>query len=276
MDVITVRESEEFRLDEFFQRLREIQKKERSISGLADVGNDFYNEVYTYLNKLIKEIGDNPISFYSYLHRDARRIAAEIFERREHKIVNSALLNIQKSQELFSENSSKKGLESALPPQNMTSEEENLYYSINNSFSNYRKETFYSLNKLNIKKQSKSKIGSQKLTTKTKEKAKEDVIFGIKHDIESYQANEISKIQEPENINEIVKTVNLEPSKNKKNEIKTLLVLEDIPSIMGVDREIYGPLVTQDIVTMPEANAQIIIDNNKGKFIKKQGKISYK
>ena len=264
-------------MDEFFQRLREIQKKERSISGLADVGNNFYNEVYTYLNKLIKEIGDNPLSFYSYLHRDARRISAEIFERREHKIINSALLNIQKSQELFGENSSKKGLESStLPPQNMTSEEENLYYSITKSFSNYRKETFYSLNKLKLKQSTSESIGSQKLTAKAKDKAKEEVIFGIEHDIESYHANEISKIQEPEYVPEIVETKNLEPSRHKKNEIKILLVLEDIPSIMGVDREIYGPLMTQDIVTMPEANAQIIIDNNKGKFIKKHEEISYK
>jgi len=264
-------------LDEFFQKLREIQKKERSISGLADVGDNFYNEVYTYLNKLIKEIGDNPLSFYSYLHRDARRISAEIFERREHKIINSALLNIQRSQELYSENSSKEGLESTLPPQNMTSEEENLYYSITQSFSNYRKKTFYSLNKLKVKNHSTSKIiESQKLTTKTKDKAKKDVIFGIKHDIENYQANEISKIQEPEDFQNIVETKNLESSSHKKNEIKTLLVLEDIPSIMGVDREIYGPLMTQDVVTMPEANAQIIIDNNKGKFIKKNEEITYK
>ena len=263
-------------MDEFFQRLREIQKKERSISGLADVGNNFYNEVYTYLNKLIKEIGDNPLSFYSYLHRDARRISAEIFERREHKIINSALLNIQKSQELFGENSSKKELESTLPPQNMTSEEENLYYSITKSFSNYRKETFYSLNKLKLKQSTSKSIESQKLTTKTKEKTKEKVLFGIEQDIENYQANELSKIQESEDIPEIVETKNLEPLKHKKNEIKTLLVLEDIPSIMGVDREIYGPLMTQDIVTMPEANAQIIIDNNKGKFIKKREEISYK
>jgi len=45
---------------------------------------------------------------------------------------------------------------------------------------------------------------------------------------------------------------------------------------MGVDREIYGPLMPQDIVTMPEANALIIIKNNKGKFIKKYEKIAYK
>ncbi|MGZ7094926.1 MAG: DNA replication complex subunit Gins51 [Methanobacterium sp.] len=274
-------ESEELRLDEFFQRLREIQKKERSISGLAEVGDNFYNEVYNYLNKLIREIGDNPFSFSSYLHRDARRIAAEICERREYKIINSALLNIQKSQELFADNSSKNELESpALPPQNLTAEEENLYYSITNSFSKYRKETIYSLNSFKIKKQqSPSKILSERQNSENsifKSKSRKKVPFGIEHDIESYQANEIHEPQELEDIHEIVEDTILKPSKDKNNEIKTLIVLEEIPSIMGVDREIYGPLTPQDIVTMPEANAQIIINNNKGKFIKKHEKIAYR
>ena len=47
-------------MDEFFQRLREIQKKERSTSGLADVGDNFYKDVHNYLDKLIMKIGNNP------------------------------------------------------------------------------------------------------------------------------------------------------------------------------------------------------------------------
>lgn len=54
------------------------------------------------------------------------------------------------------------------------------------------------------------------------------------------------------------------------------MVVEELPSIMGVDREIYGPLLPQDIVAMPEANAHIIIKNNKGVLIKKHEKIDYK
>lgn len=279
--------SEELRLDEFFQRLREIQKKERSISGLANVGDNFYNDVSNYLNKLIKEIGDNPLSFYSYLHRDARRIAAEICERREHKIINSALLNIQKSHGIFSENSSKNGLDSpALPPQNMTPEEENLYYSITETFSKYRKGMISPLNNFKVKTESSSKIEkeSQKISEpKTKsnliERKKKKVPLGIEQDIENYQAYEIPELEEPEiipEIPEIEETEISKPQDENKNQIKTLIILEELPSIMGVDREIYGPLLPQDIVSMPEANAQIIIKNNKGRFIKKHEKIAYK
>jgi DNA replication factor GINS len=234
-------------LDEFFQKLREIQKKERSISRLADVGDNFYKDVHSYLKKLIKEIGDNPLSFYSYLHRDARRIAAEICERREHKIIESALLNIQRSRRLFNENSSNNDSLSLLP-QNMTPEEENLYYAVSKSFLRYRKEIVNPLNKVKIKKSEKKNKRS-----------------GIDQDIESYHAYEIQELEETE-----------KPQKDKNNQIKTLVVLEELPSIVGVDRKIYGPLLPQDIVSMPEANAQIIIKNKKGRFIKKHGKIAYK
>ncbi|HNS26340.1 MAG TPA: hypothetical protein PKK85_09760, partial [Methanobacteriaceae archaeon] len=75
-------------MDEFFQKLREIQKKERNLSGLAPVGENFYQNISNYFNVLMKKIDDNPFSFESYLLRDAQRITAEICERREHKISN--------------------------------------------------------------------------------------------------------------------------------------------------------------------------------------------
>ncbi|MGB9936427.1 MAG: hypothetical protein ACPK7O_01775 [Methanobacterium sp.] len=269
-------------MDEFFQRLREIQKKERSTSGLSDVGDNFYNEVNIQMNKLIKEIGDNPFSFYSYLLRDARRIASEICERREHKIITSALLIVQRSHSLFDENSSK-GTPSQ-PPQNITSEEENLYYSIIKSFSNYRKDLaspFLKLKEKNGSKHSKeakvdnSTQSSPKASIKSNEKKK--VPLGIEHDIESYQAYEIPEMDEPQDIPEFIPEIAEEISKaSNKDEIKTVMVLEELPSIMGIDKKIYGPLLPQDIVTMPEATARIIIENNKGKLIKKYEKIAYK
>ena len=83
-------------MDEFFQKLREIQKKERNLSGLSPVGDSFYQDVSNYLNGLMRKIDNNPFSFESYLLRDAQRITAEICERREHKITNSAVMNVQR------------------------------------------------------------------------------------------------------------------------------------------------------------------------------------
>ena len=127
-------------MDEFFQKLREIQKKERSISGLSRVGDNFYTDVSNYLNRLMRKIDNNPFSFESYLLRDAQRIVAEICERREHKIANSAVMNVQRTYQLFKESKSKdsKDDKQITVPINSTPEEEGLYLELVDSFIKYR------------------------------------------------------------------------------------------------------------------------------------------
>lgn len=288
-------------MDEYFQRLREIQKQERSASGLANVGDNFYKDVHNYLNKLIKKIGNNPFSFESYLLRDARRIAAEICERREHKITGTALMNIQRSYRIFDEKSEKPDLNSpALPPANLTPEEEDLYYALVKSLSKYRNGMKSPLKQFKAKK---SELGAKSekpdahrpSLQSTKEnsgaKLKKSVSLGIEQDIESFQAYEQPELEPPElepeiefEPPEIEHEIEFESTKkeipkvieDQNGQIKTLMVLEEFPSIMGVDKEVYGPLSPQDVITMPEPNARILIKNNKGRFIEKYKKISYK
>ena len=275
-------------MDEFFQRLREIQKKERTISGLDKVGDNFYSDVNNYLDKLMLKIGNNPFSFDSYLLRDARRIAAEICERREHKIINSALLNIQRSQGIFNEKSDKPNLDSPpIPPSNLTPEEENLYYSITETLVKYRKDMISPLQAFKIKKaennisevkiqkEDKNLLSSTKKDMESKG-TKKSAPLGIEQDIESYQAFDRPDFEVIDKDLEIVEKDISKVTGDKKSHIKTLMVLEELPSIMGVDKEIYGPLYPQDIITMPEQNAMILINNNKGRFIEKYKKISYK
>nr|WP_242451230.1 hypothetical protein [Methanothermobacter sp. THM-2] len=88
-------------MDEFFQKLRRIQKKERTESGLARVGDDFYERVHSYLEDLLEAVGNDPFAKEHYLIRDTQRIATEICERREHKITDSAVMNVQRSYHLF-------------------------------------------------------------------------------------------------------------------------------------------------------------------------------
>lgn len=51
------------------------------------------------------------------------------------------------------------------------------------------------------------------------------------------------------------------------NEI--LMILEELPSIMGVDEKVYGPLEPQDVISMPWPNARILIKNQKGRSIQR-------
>jgi DNA replication factor GINS len=61
----------------------------------------------------------------------------------------------------------------------------------------------------------------------------------------------------------------IKDSENQNIQTDMLLVLEELPSIMGIDKNVYGPLLPQDIVTIPEPTARILVKNQKGKSIQK-------
>ncbi|HOI71899.1 MAG TPA: hypothetical protein PLC38_06400 [Methanobacterium sp.] len=334
-------------MDEFFQKLREIQKKERNLSGLAPVGENFYQNISRYLNILRKKIDDNPFSFESYLLRDAQRITAEICERREHKISNSAVMSVQRTYQLFKE-SELDTPNTPKIPRNSTPEEEKLFHALVDSLKIYREKMrgplrFQNLQakdrnlnipdheKENLRKSnaagdkdgvdisgiepSPPDIGVDKPNkdndirfTPEEEAAIVDDIYkqfgnepfpgeklggsdsspneGKTHSKDKKPSSKKGKLPSeddklssketkpsPEDKNHS-NSVNIETAQTKEQDnqsIKTniLIVLEELPSIMGVDKQVYGPLHPQDIVTIPEPNAKILIKNQKGKSIQK-------
>ncbi len=313
-------------MDEFFQKLREIQKKERSISGLSRVGDNFYTEVSNYLNGLMRKIDNNPFSFESYLLRDAQRIVAEICERREHKIANSAVMNVQRAYQLFKESKSKDSSKDnqITIPINSTPEEEGLYLELVDSFIKYRGKLTAplmsyiqknqgnhaeisvnrtskghdnkSLKSLNIDEllldaQAESPVKEDK-TVKPDDDNFESQIFerfgseparkdGAKKSNEEKDGVVSVKSSSDKEVSNIESTARIskEPSDNifstnrnkgvnpEKNHIKTLMILEELPSIIGVDKNVYGPVSPQDLITIPEPNAKILVKNNKGIII---------
>jgi DNA replication factor GINS len=297
-------------LDEFFQKLREIQKKERSVSGLSRVGDDFYHQIFSYFNQLMERIDNNPFSFESYLLRDAQRIVTEICERREHKISNSAVMNVQRSYLLFKD--SKDILPKA--PLNSTPEEEALYKELFQSLVKYRyhmraplishstnksqflnphikpeltksesKEPFKVIDKsYKGTKQVKTTDGAESSQTSVNKNNTTNKLVKtnqdeIPHEIEAEIYREFGK--EPsqkrkvsdEGISEPLKVGYGQEAKGVKEKISTelLMILDELPSIMGVDRKVYGPFYPGDVITMPEPNARILIKNRKGKSIQR-------
>ena len=313
-------------MDEFFQKLREIQKKERSISGLSRVGDNFYREVSNYLNRLMRKIDDNPFSFESYLLRDAQRIVAEICERREHKIANSAVMNVQRAYQLFKESKSKDSRDDhqITVPINSTPEEEGLYLELVDSFIKYRGKltaplmSYIQKNQGNHAKNSVNKTStgetvkgekslksinidellsdaqaeslvkedkdiasgkddfedqiferfgsepSRKDKTKSNDKSNDQAIKSNSEKNNKEISTQISKEskgldlhQDPINTGEI----------SEKTHTKTLMILDELPSIVGVDKNVYGPVSPQDLITIPEPNAKILVKNKKGIFI---------
>ena len=71
-------------MDQFYQELRKIQKKERNNGTLARVEEDFYASIHEYLDELRQEAMRDPFSNVHGMLKEAQIIATEICERREH------------------------------------------------------------------------------------------------------------------------------------------------------------------------------------------------
>lgn len=362
-------------MDQFFKFLREIQRKERTNSSLSKVGNDFYIRTHKYLDELKTELGNDPFSNEHYLLKDTQRIATEICERREHKITDAAVINIQRSYHLFKGKSKFNLLDTT--PLNLTKEEEKLYFSLIDNLKKHRESISLdeftenlkedvSLTKENNNKKKFDEISPKdrnieknslkqdnnikNLNTSKSEIKSDDKILNRLNDIKEAKVIEDEKYENidkqinkssNENIqnssdgsdfknklynksqnknfskyeiksskkfknketpassddliniftNEDDQFINLDDedvnieelsqnnNKNNKNTSSkknksykiindTLLVFNEIDSIVGVDKKIYGPFYPQDIVVMPDANAKIFIKNKKGRLIK--------
>jgi len=265
----------------------------------------------------MRKIDDNPFSFESYLLRDAQRIVAEICERREHKIANSAVMNVQRAYQLFKESKSKdsKDDNQITVPINSTPEEEFLYLELVDSIVKYRGKLTAPLmsyiqknqgnhtkpplkNNIKLDKPLKSIDIDELLSAAQEEPLVEEGNYedqnSHKGDFENQiferfgsepsrkeeskkgnkESSEAKTDLEDKNISEKDNEKSVESNNGSKSDletqktpVKTLMILDELPSIVGVDKNIYGPISPQDLITIPEPNAKILVKNKKGIFI---------
>jgi len=124
-------------LDTFFQKLRDIQKKERNTGTLSEIDDTFYDDASKYLQELLTIVNENPLSLEAYQLRDAQRITIEICEKREFKIISTAVANVQKAHDIFKGHKRNSDLYDVIP-YNTTPEEEKLYKDIINTIISHR------------------------------------------------------------------------------------------------------------------------------------------
>ena len=123
-------------MEEFYQLLRKVQKKERNNGTLARVEETFYNDIHEYLNGLRKQAIEDPFSNAHGTLKQAQIIATEICERREKKISEAAVINIHRSYHLFTGKPKFDLVDTT--PLNLTPEEEKFYYSLIDTLKTHR------------------------------------------------------------------------------------------------------------------------------------------
>lgn len=159
-------------MDTFFQKLRDIQKKERNTGTLSEVDDSFYTDASNYLQELLKMVNNNPLSLEAYQLRDAQRITTEICERREFKIVSTAATNVQKGHDIFKGHKKDSELYDVIP-YNTTPEEEEFYRKIVDMLIDHRE---HLMDKIVLNRNNETKIGFKPVETKTEQKQKDNNI----------------------------------------------------------------------------------------------------
>ncbi len=303
-------------MDQFFQQLRKIQKKERSNGTLARVDETFYEDIHKYLDELRTHIGNDPFAAEQYLLKDTQRIATEICERREHKITDAAVVNIHRSYHLFAGKPQFDLIDTT--PLNLTPEEEKFYFSLINTLTNHRKSI--SLEKLTSEEDDPSetkapvkeapKPQSNTLDDEVKSSPDKPQTTALDDEVKSSTTSnsEVKNFQDDDVVNRINEIANarvitdekpepiekqIQKSANKvddeisqltrdkdefvdlesrkiakDSELVTMLVFDDVNSIVGVDEKVYGPFRPQDLVVLPKINAKIFVKNHKARFVK--------
>lgn len=274
-------------MEEFYQLLRKVQKKERNNGTLTRVDETFYTDMHEYMDLLKQEAISDPFSKAPAMLKEAQIVATEICQRRETKIANSAVLNIHRSYHLFTGKPKFDLVDTT--PLNLTPEEEQFYYSLIDTLKNHR--VNISLEKLSdddetpIKPIIKPKETQKTTLTPIEEEPKvektpnvavapevEEMPKDVKKPIikPHVQEKPISDIEDnPNAIDNQDEFYDFESQKLAKDtELVTMLVFDEVGAIVGVDEKVYGPFRPQDIVTMPLVNAKIFFKNRKGRQVK--------
>ncbi len=283
-------------MDQFYQELRKIQKKERNNASLARVEEDFYTRIHEYMDELRVQAIRDPFSNVHGILKEAQIIATEICERREHKITAAAVLNIHRSYHLFTGKPQFDLVDTT--PLNLTPEEEKFYFSLIDTLKNHRGNI--SLEKLSDDEDDKKAVKpkeTQKNTLipeepKEVEDKQEDEVLNrldeiskakpIKEEPRQPIEKQILKSKIEQEAKSAPKTVSVEDNPNvqeeffdfeskkvaKDTELVTMLVFDEIDPIVGVDEKVYGPFRPQDLVTLPLINAKVFFKNRKGRQVK--------
>ena len=261
-------------MDNFYQTLRKVQKKERNNATLARVEEDFYNQLQEYVDGLKKEAMHDPFSKAPTILKQAQIIATEICQRREKKIADAAVVNIHRSYHLFTGKPQFDLVDTT--PLNLTPEEEKFYYSDDDVASQpiikpketqtttltpevpveeepeEEPEPIVEEPKPEVKPQAKPIVEEPKPASKPQSKPKVENIednpnaFDVQDEFYDFESKKVAK----------------------DTELVTMLVFDDVGAIVGVDERVYGPFRPQDIVTLPLVNAKIFFKNRKGRQVK--------
>lgn len=201
---------------------------------LQELGKDFYRELQAYVSEVhsryVEESKKGVISKLSMALSElenTKAIVSDIYETREKKIVYNALYYIKSEEEM--------GIE------NLTLEEEEMLRRIIDVLREQRSSVLEKII---------GEIGYLPPPEGAKSRHKKD----------EKQGREETNAQQSDASAEAMTQI---PPPKKT----TIRMLKDLPSIVGIDGKVYGSFKKEDVITLPEGNAKVLINQGAAEYV---------
>ncbi len=204
------------------EALRDLQRREKMSPYLQELDRDFYRELRSYLGRILREIKAE--------RGDTSRLALRLAEYENLKNIVNDLYETRERKIVSSALYYVKSGDE-LDTKNLTREEEDVLRGIVALLREKRRKV---LEKVLGDEEAGGEEGKPEEGYEEKEEA-------------------LEKRETPEARRE-------EEKEEEKGEYVTVRILKDLPSIVGVDGRVYGAFKKEDVVTLPRANAETLVN----------------
>ncbi|QKQ98508.1 hypothetical protein GKQ38_03205 [Candidatus Nanohaloarchaea archaeon] len=212
-----------------FSELRKIQKEEKREEDLTELGEDFLLRVSNYLRSKKEKSGEGRE------YKNAKRVFEKIISLREDKVVKNAKISV-KTEDLSSDDL-------------MLPREKELYRQLKEVFNDHR-------NRIDEIVDSSSEI--EELETPETQPEPEAT------DESQEQVDGDTEEEEPEVENDEDSSEEQEGAESSEEDVEEgytkVKITSEVPEFMGTDLETYGPFDEGEEASLPEDNAEILVN----------------
>jgi len=213
-----------------YETFRKFQRNERESQKLQKLPEDFYKSCNAWIKRKNEAYEKTKNTMILKEIENVMLIIKDILDRRERKLALMAIQTVR----------------SKAVPQNLLPYEINYFDAIVEQLKNMREGILKIIKEGQLPKEEKS----DEQLKKEEEKIREKPIIDKEKYIEEIKEN----VKEKERLKEIGK-------------FKLVRILEHIPQFLGTDEKAYGPLEKDDLITLENKIADLLVSKNKAEYV---------
>lgn len=223
-----------------FEQLRNLQQKEQKKDTLQQLDNTFFKRVNQYLERK-KQVGDH---LDNREFRNAKHIVEDILDSRQKKILRLGFLSVK----------------SNLQVDNLLSEEKVFFDKIQEQIKDHRGSLEEQVFSFDEKQQDVDDEPDQQEETDSTEGDDQD-----ERNTEVEASEEEHTDDEEPDSDDTGDTD--QHDTDDEDKLIEIAITADVPEFMGVDMSVYGPYEDGDTATVPEENADVLIEKDSAERV---------